>query len=84
MLRVLFFNSISTICQSAEYILELFIQIQIIQLLIFTEKFSPLREFEPGTSLVPSRFASGNKVEVEKIKFESSLSGTIYLIVSVL
>ena len=44
--------TISTICQSAEYILELYIRIQIrtIQLLIFTEKFSPLLGFEPGTS----------------------------------
>ena len=32
------------------------IQIQINQLLIFTEKFSPLPGFEPGTSPVPSRY----------------------------
>ena len=52
--------SISTICQSAEYILELYILIQIrtIQLLIFTEKFSSLPGFEPGTSLVSSRYAT--------------------------
>ena len=44
------FYSISTICKSAKNILELFIciQIQTIQLLIFTEKFSPLPGFEPG------------------------------------
>ena len=30
------------------------IQIRTIQLLIFTEKFSPLQGFEPGTSRVPS------------------------------
>ena len=37
-------------CQSAEYILELYIciEIRIIPLLIFTEKFSPLLGFEPG------------------------------------
>ena len=54
------FYSISTICQSAEYILELYIRIQIrtIQLLIFTEKFSPLQGFELGTSPVPSRYAT--------------------------
>ena len=48
----MFLHSISTICQSAEYILELCIcfQIRINQLLIFTEKFSPLS--------VPSRYAS--------------------------
>ena len=48
------------ICQSAEYILELCIPIQIrtIQLLIFTEKFSPLLGFEPGTSPVQSRYAT--------------------------
>ena len=48
------------ICQSAEYILELYICIQIrtIQLLNFTEKFSPLSGFEPGTSPVPSRYAT--------------------------
>ena len=53
------FHSISTICQSAEYILELCIriQIQINQLLIFTEKFLPLPGFEPRTFLVPSRYA---------------------------
>ena len=34
------------------------IQIQTIQLLIFTEKFSPLPGFEPGTSLVPRRYAT--------------------------
>ena len=53
-------RSISTICQSAEYILELYIGIQIrtIQLLIFTEKFLPLLGFEPGTSPVPSRYAT--------------------------
>ena len=52
--------SISTICQSAEYILELNIHIQIwtIQLLIFTEKFSPLVGFEPRTSPLPSRYAT--------------------------
>ena len=33
------------------------IQIRTIQLLIFTERFSPLPGFEPGTSPVPSRFA---------------------------
>ena len=45
------FYSISTICQSGEYILELYINIQIgtIQLLIFNEKFSPLLGLEPGT-----------------------------------
>ena len=45
------------ICQSPKYILELYFHIQILinQLLIFTEKFSPLPEFEPGTSPVPSR-----------------------------
>ena len=34
------------------------IQIRIIHLLIFTEKFLPLPVFEPVTSLVPSRFAT--------------------------
>ena len=34
------------------------IQIRTIQLLIFTEKFSPLPEFEPGTSPVPSWYAT--------------------------
>ena len=34
------------------------IQIRTIQLLIFTEKFSPLPGFEPGTSLVPSQYAT--------------------------
>ena len=34
------------------------IQIRTIQLLIFTEKFSPLLGFEPGTSPVPSRYAT--------------------------
>ena len=49
------FHSISTICQSAEYILELYIRIQIWinQVLIFIEKFSPLSGFEPQTSRVP-------------------------------
>ena len=53
----LHFFMISTICQSAEYILELYIciQIRINQLLIFIEKFSPLLGFEPRTSWVPSR-----------------------------
>ena len=48
----LHFFMISTICQSAEYILELYIciQIRINQLLIFIEKFSPLLGFEPRTS----------------------------------
>ena len=46
--------------ESAQYILELYIriQIQIIWLLIFTKKFSPLPGFEPGTSPVPSRYAT--------------------------
>ena len=50
------FHSISAICQRDEYILELNIriQIQINQLLIFIEKFSPLPGFEPQTSRVPS------------------------------
>ena len=54
------FQSISTICQSAEYILELYIHIQIWinLLLIFIKKFSSLPGFEPGTSSVPSRYAS--------------------------
>ena len=41
-------------------ILELHIRIQIWidQLLIFTEKFSPLPGFEPRTSPVPSRYAT--------------------------
>ena len=49
-----------SICQSVEYILELYIRIQIqkIQLLIFTEKFLPLPGFEPRTSPLPSRFAT--------------------------
>ena len=53
------FHSMSTICQSAEYISEFYIhiQIRIIQLLIFTEKSSPLPGFEPGTSPVPSQYA---------------------------
>ena len=34
------------------------IQIRTIQLLFFTEKFSPLLGFEPGTFLVPSRYAT--------------------------
>ena len=34
------------------------IQIQTIQLLIFTEKLSPLPGFEPGTSPVPSWYAT--------------------------
>ena len=34
------------------------IQIQTIQLLIFTEKFWPSPGFEPGTSQVPSRYAT--------------------------
>ena len=40
--------------------MELYIRIQIrtIQLPIFTEKFSPLTGFEPGTSPVPSRYAT--------------------------
>ena len=40
--------------------MELYIRIQIwtIQLPIFTEKFSPLLGFEPGTSPVPSRYAT--------------------------
>ena len=52
-----FLHGISTICQSAKYILELYIciQIQINQLLIFIEKFLPLPEFEPRTSRVTSR-----------------------------
>ena len=52
--------NISTICQSAGKILELYIPIQIwtLQLLIFTEKFLPLPGFEPGTSPVPSRYAT--------------------------
>ena len=33
-------------------------QIRIIQLLIFTDKFSPLLGFEPGISPVPSRYAT--------------------------
>ena len=50
----------ASICQSAKYILELYIRIQFrtIQLLIFTEKFSPLPEFEPRTSPVPSWYAT--------------------------
>ena len=54
------FHSISTICQSAEYILELYvcIQIQTNQLLIFTEKFLSLPGFEPGTSPEPNRYAT--------------------------
>ena len=50
----------TTICQSAKYILELYIhiQIKINQLLIFTEKFLPLPGFEPRTSPVPSRYAT--------------------------
>ena len=53
-------DRIPTICQSAEYILELYIpiQIQINQLLIFVEKLSPLPGFEPRTSQVPSQCAS--------------------------
>ena len=48
------------ICQSAEYILELCmcIQIQINQLIVFIEKLSPLSGFEPRTSRVPSRCAT--------------------------
>ena len=48
------------VCQSAEYILELYICIKIptIPLLIFTEKFSPLLGFVPGTSPVPSLYAT--------------------------
>ena len=44
----------------AAFILELYIRIQIRinQLLIFTEKFSPLPGFEPRTSPVPSRYAT--------------------------
>ena len=34
------------------------IQIQTIQLLIFTGKFSPLPGFEPRTSMLPSRYAT--------------------------
>ena len=52
MLRVLVFHCISTICQSSKYLLELYIQIQINQLLIFIEKSSPLTGFEPRTSRV--------------------------------
>ena len=59
-IKLIMCYSISTICQNAEYILELYIHIQIqtIQLLIFTEKFLPLPGFEPRTSLVPSRYAT--------------------------
>ena len=32
------------------------------QLLIFTEKLSPLPGFEPGTSLVPSRYATNSAI----------------------
>ena len=44
----------------AEYILELYIcfQIPTTQLLIFTEQFSPLPGFEPGTSPVASLYAT--------------------------
>ena len=38
------------------------IQIQIIQLLIFTEKFSSLLGFEPGTSPEPSRYATNRAI----------------------
>ena len=31
---------------------------RVVTVLIFTEKFSPLPGFEPGTSLVPSRYAT--------------------------
>ena len=56
----LLWAGISTICQSAEYIFELYIriQIQINQLLIFIKKFSPLLGFEPHTYQVPSRCAT--------------------------
>ena len=38
--------------------LNIHIQIQTIQILIFTEKYSPLPGFEPGTSPVPSQYAT--------------------------
>ena len=46
------------------FILELYIriQIQIIHLLIFTEKFSPLPVFEPGTSPVPRQYAANSAI----------------------
>ena len=59
----LVFHSISAICQSAEYILELYIRID--QLLILTEKFSPFMGFEPGTSSVPSRYATNPGLDTE-------------------
>ena len=49
------------------------IQIQTIQLLIFTGKFSPLSGFEPGTSPVPSRNATNWAIWVSIVLILNSI-----------
>ena len=66
-------------CQGAEYILELYIgiQIQINQLIILIEKLSPLPGFEPRTSQVPSRCATNWAIQdtTDPLCFNSFYSG---------
>ena len=67
-------------------ILELYIHIQIqtIQLFIFTEKFSPLPGFEPGTSPVPSRYATNWAIlawiDVLKKLYSDQLLGAAHIL----
>ena len=55
---MVYISVINTQTLQITFLHDIRIQIQTIQLLIFTEKFSPLPGFEPGTSPVPSQYAT--------------------------
>ena len=55
---MVYISVINTQTLQITFLRDIPIQIRTIQLLIFTEKLSPLPGFEPGTSPVPSRYAT--------------------------